>query len=66
MDVMSNYSAFKTVQSIVSPVYMYNTASKVEHRLNIFREKKTVEFSKYVFVLVIFMKLDKVVIYSKF
>ena len=40
-------------------MYIY-TASKVKPRLNIFREK-TVKLSKHEFILVIFMKLDKVV-----
>ena len=42
------------------------TASKFKHCLNIFLEK-TAKLSKYEFILVTFMKLDKVVtIYSKF
>ena len=46
-------------------IYVY-TASKVKHHLNIFLEK-TVKLSKHEFILVIFLKRDKVVtIYNKF
>ena len=50
----------------VTTIKLIYTASKVKHHLNIFQEK-TVKLSKHEFILVTFLKRNKVVtIYSKF